>query len=282
MLRRMEVTLEIPNPATSIVVELTEAVSGDPIPGADIFVDGDQVRSANSRGRCSFQGRFSGRHMFWVSETECHLDFHELDGDVDSVSGDVTVRVSVHRTLATVVMVRNHIRLHGRRVSEGDEVCPGIQRDVILQKPDADINADLHGIDTGHWWAVVHRHPYSSDPPESYGWYPGQPITQPFQILRGVNGILNGQHANGPEPFKDPCHGREARLQDEFFMPLARTGDAPAAIRRDIHVFASTFTGDWAYRFGLRAMNCHEFQRELMRKVGLSEPSRNRPVHRIG
>lgn len=283
MLRRVEALIDFPEPASSMTVILSEAVSGDPIPEVFVLMDGfplNDVRSTDFDGRCEFRGRLSGRHAFWAFEKECHLDLDRLESSADAVSGEVILRASVHRTLATVVMVRHHMRIGDRRLSESDEVVPGINRQALLNNPG---KLAGHPVDPGHWWTVVHQSPYSADPPRSYGWWPMAPVDGFTQLVAGVEGVLNGPHATKPEPERhmDPHHDDPPAQQDEFFMPFARSGNTPPAIRGEIHHFATSFSGEWSYRFGMPSVNCHEFQRRMMRHAQLEKPGLPRVVHRV-
>jgi hypothetical protein len=117
--------------------------------------------------------------------------------------------------------------------------------------------------DYGHWWTEI-------DGSESYGWWPDHcPVTTKETFL-GTGGELNGGKGCGrTTPKQDPHHGEVPT--DADFNPVLTVPKADADVRREIHDFVGSYSGEWRWTFGF-GQNCRSFQKSLMTTVGLVEP----------
>jgi hypothetical protein len=122
-------------------------------------------------------------------------------------------------------------------------------------------------FDPGHWWFEIGD--CADDSSESYGWWPKSELgnKEVFEMLRGVEGELNGQTAFGGSPTRDVLHGAPA---DEIFHPVVSIHDrrSEAAIADCLRRFARGYYGEWRWTFG-SGQNCHSFQESAMDHCGL-------------
>jgi len=118
----------------------------------------------------------------------------------------------------------------------------------------------------GHWWVEIGRKPNIE---ESYGWWPKEFISNLSGLVLGIEGELNGVTKHGGQPTHDP---HEGEIGDENFNPrldkkskYKNTDEVIQAIRN----FANNYSGKWSWPLG---QNCHSFQIEMMKEVGLKKP----------
>lgn len=113
----------------------------------------------------------------------------------------------------------------------------------------------------GHWWIEL-------DDAESYGWWPGSRPAGLRALIVGTTGVLNaGNHAGRHRPI-DPRHGDDA---DHAFHPVLSVRRSDWQVRRDLRVFATTFSGGWRWSLRRPSANCRSFQLALLSAAGLGE-----------
>jgi hypothetical protein len=120
----------------------------------------------------------------------------------------------------------------------------------------------LHrGDKYGHWWTEVQGK-------KSYGWWPKNPVDKQ-STLAGVDGELNGTTSFRGTPDRDPHHGDNADIE---FHPVVDEDDLTEdEIVKKIEVFSKSYHGGWMWFLGY-GKNCHSFQIQMMKYVGLRDP----------
>jgi len=126
----------------------------------------------------------------------------------------------------------------------------------------------------GHWWTEIGDLDGTDwEPKESYGWWPtirlktSTVLKNLRQIFRGVPGKLNAVGGD-----KDPDHGEKAETEFHPVMEVDEDEEYDTVrqtVTGQIRNFAKGYKGIWNWVFGW-GKNCHTFQEELLKAVGLT------------
>jgi len=220
---------------TTAEVQVVEAVSGQPVAGAQVMA-GAKSATTNQAGLTQFEladFEASGLHVEPLQVEQ--PGFETFISEQAVTEGEsLSVRLEVGRQITTITM---------------KEAAP----DIVLKR-------------YGHSWAEVGGE-------ESYAWWPGWQLgsrgtPSAYEKSGGaVQGVLNAQTwtKGGGTATRDPYHGRAGTARE--FHPWVMTGQSASEVEEGVRHFASSYSGRWQWPTG---PNCHTFQREMMRELGLA------------
>ena len=230
---------EEPRQPGNLVLTLKETSSGEVIKDVKVSIAGASSgeTTTNAAGQCRFDGIAAGFYALTLTQDEFEMS---PDRARFAIHPDQTLKlnIKVRRVLTTVVMKR-------------------IQMRGILKAA----TGDKSELEYGHWWVEV-------DGSQSFGWWPASGVSI-GGTFSGVPGVLNRSQGVGGTANLDPHHGDPA---DEEFSPSVLNGKSAADIKKSIADFATGFSAKYGSTWRWPAKhNCHTFQEQMMKDVGLSK-----------
>ncbi|MFC2023856.1 DUF4157 domain-containing protein, partial [Chloroflexota bacterium] len=168
-----------------------------------------------------------------------------------------------HINLKSVDMYLDFVKMKRKEIKWGKILLP---KKLWSKKKDQS-DEGLYG----HWWTEIGKlDAVDWNPEESYGWYPISGVSTK-ETLSGVKGLLNRE---GSASQHDPDEGKKADTEFHPVMTVDDEDDYDQVRDRvvgQIHVFAQGYKGNWSWKLIGRGKNCHTFQKDLMKQVGMKK-----------